>query len=214
MSRSGGRTNVLLCGGLSSEFIRKLADVPSTYDFVDTEVESTLALGVQIALCRPKIVMVPRYWLCEKGLGFLLDLHELEQEFAIVVVGSDLNTATIAKGIPLGLSGLIDLEDPAEKIVKALDRLCAGELWLSRQQLVDVIRLLSNVDLTDGVDIWKRIPSLTEREHTVLMRLLQGLSNQEIADALSISVGTAKVHVKHVFSKLGVHRRIELLTRH
>jgi DNA-binding NarL/FixJ family response regulator len=48
---------------------------------------------------------------------------------------------------------------------------------------------------------------LTEREQEVLALLRQGLSNQEIARALWIAESTAKVHVRHIFDKLGVRSR-------
>lgn len=48
---------------------------------------------------------------------------------------------------------------------------------------------------------------LTDRELEVLALLAAGLSNKEIAERLVIAVGTAKVHVKNIFSKLKVNRR-------
>ena len=50
---------------------------------------------------------------------------------------------------------------------------------------------------------------LSERELQVLQLLAQGLSNQEIAQELVIAVDTVKRHVNHIFSKLGVHNRIQ-----
>jgi DNA-binding NarL/FixJ family response regulator len=48
---------------------------------------------------------------------------------------------------------------------------------------------------------------LTEREQEVLELLRQGLSNQQIARVLWIAESTAKVHVRHIFDKLGVRSR-------
>lgn len=52
---------------------------------------------------------------------------------------------------------------------------------------------------------------LTERELEVLALLAAGLSNKEIADRLIIAVGTVKVHVKNIFAKLKVNRRIKAI---
>ena len=48
---------------------------------------------------------------------------------------------------------------------------------------------------------------LTQREHDVLRMMASGKSNQEIADALFVSLGTVKVHVSHILAKLDVKSR-------
>jgi DNA-binding CsgD family transcriptional regulator len=50
---------------------------------------------------------------------------------------------------------------------------------------------------------------LTAREHDVLARTSQGLSNKRIAQALEVSPETVKSHVKRIFSKLAVSNRTE-----
>ena len=52
-------------------------------------------------------------------------------------------------------------------------------------------------------------PSLTRREQAVLRLLAAGLSNDEIAVRLSLSLNTVKWHVRHILSKLGVTRRAQ-----
>jgi len=50
---------------------------------------------------------------------------------------------------------------------------------------------------------------LTDRELEVLALMAKGLSNKEIAEHLIIALSTVKVHVKHIFAKLKVNRRIK-----
>ncbi|HZS30278.1 MAG TPA: LuxR C-terminal-related transcriptional regulator [Gaiellaceae bacterium] len=50
---------------------------------------------------------------------------------------------------------------------------------------------------------------LSAREHEVCELVAQGLTNEEIAKLLFISLSTTKVHVKHIFEKLGVQSRME-----
>lgn len=52
---------------------------------------------------------------------------------------------------------------------------------------------------------------LSLREREVLQHLAEGLSNKEIARALSVSENTVKTHLANVYAKLGVGRRIEAL---
>lgn len=48
---------------------------------------------------------------------------------------------------------------------------------------------------------------LTGREREVLRHLIQGRSNREIAEAMSVSINTVKFHLKNIFEKLGVSTR-------
>jgi LuxR family maltose regulon positive regulatory protein len=52
---------------------------------------------------------------------------------------------------------------------------------------------------------------LSERELQVLHLLVQGVSNQEIAQELVIALDTVKRHVGHIFSKLGVNNRVQAI---
>ncbi len=55
----------------------------------------------------------------------------------------------------------------------------------------------------------RRAAELTPRENEVHELLAQGLTNEEIARQLYISLSTTKVHVKHIYEKLGVRSRLE-----
>lgn len=50
---------------------------------------------------------------------------------------------------------------------------------------------------------------LTERENSVLLNLAQGLTNEEIADKLHISVHTVKAHLEAIYDKLSVSNRVQ-----
>ena len=56
----------------------------------------------------------------------------------------------------------------------------------------------------------RMLSELTEREHEVMQRVVQGLPNKLIADELGISVRTVEVHRSRVFDKMGVKSAVEL----
>jgi NarL family two-component system response regulator LiaR len=53
--------------------------------------------------------------------------------------------------------------------------------------------------------------NLTEREMEVLVLLVEGLNNREIAERLFVSRATAKAHVSHILDKMGVSNRAEAI---
>jgi DNA-binding NarL/FixJ family response regulator len=50
-------------------------------------------------------------------------------------------------------------------------------------------------------------PQITPRQHDVLIRIMAGMSNKEIARNLDLSVSTIKIHVAGLYRKLGVNSR-------
>jgi NarL family two-component system response regulator LiaR len=54
---------------------------------------------------------------------------------------------------------------------------------------------------------------ISKREYEVLELIAQGLSNQEIADKLFVSVSTVKTHAANIFAKLDARRRTQAIQR-
>lgn len=82
------------------------------------------------------------------------------------------------------------------------------------RMLRDVFLLSNDFDLARraGLEMpreLRRDEPLSPREREVYEHLIAGRSNKQIAQALFISESTTKVHVRHIFEKLGVHTRAE-----
>ncbi|MFJ7936304.1 response regulator [Sporosarcina sp. NPDC096371] len=88
----------------------------------------------------------------------------------------------------------------------------------SSEQVVAAIRMIAQGDsvihprMTKKLVTYHQEPTetiLSDREKEVLLELVKGLSNNEIAEALFISDNTVKIHVNKIFKKLNVKSRTQ-----
>jgi len=80
---------------------------------------------------------------------------------------------------------------------------------LTRADLQPELAALLKTRANPGVRFRGPLDTLTPRQSDVLSLLRLGLTNREIASRLVIEEGTAKVHVRQIFRKLGVRSRTE-----
>ena len=143
--------------------------------------------------------------------------------------GVDGITATrqVVSGHPESKILIITTFDDDDHLYPALAAGAAGFLVKDTgpADLVDAIRRTASGDFTVSPHLLARLVSraldarppgpsdtvpLTAREEDVLPLVVEGLSNQEIADRLHLGVTTVKTHVANLMSKLGAQNRVQL----
>lgn len=92
----------------------------------------------------------------------------------------------------------------AEELVTAIRDAIAGQPRLSPEAAQVLIHGVQE-PLSKGYD-------LTGREQEILALMVEGLSNKEIGERLTVSVSTIKFHISNVLSKLGVSSRTEAVS--
>jgi two-component system nitrate/nitrite response regulator NarL len=114
------------------------------------------------------------------------------------------------RAVYLGAMGLV-LKDKAYMVLlKAIERVQAGEVWLERAMVAHVLTRMTRTDARPDSEAAK-IATLTERERGVITLIGAGLKNQQIADRLCISRVTVGHHLTSIFGKLGVSDRLALV---
>ena len=121
----------------------------------------------------------------------------------------------LLQGVPFGvlylennqLSGLFDSR-----------RLKVFHLLSAQIAFVKKVQALLDEDFArggdgDGTDPSGAFESFTDRELEVLRLMAGGLSNKEIGDRLEMSVNTVKTHIRNIYGKLGVSRRVQAVQR-
>lgn len=141
------------------------------------------------------------------------------------------DTGTMANRRPLPSVIIITVPESAEWLRKVLNAAAADRLLedaTSNELSAAPRRVLSDESVADGGLAARLLehaaseaarpperprPTLSQREQEVLSLLAEGYTNREIAAALWVSPGTAKVHVKHILTKLGVSSRTQAAVR-
>jgi DNA-binding NarL/FixJ family response regulator len=91
-----------------------------------------------------------------------------------------------------------------------VDRVQAGQIWANSSELVYVLETFAKLAPMRVVD-GNGARLLTKREEDVVRLLGDGLQNREIAQQLNLSEHTVKNYLFHIFDKLGVSSRVELI---
>ncbi|CUR58773.1 Regulatory protein, LuxR [metagenome] len=134
------------------------------------------------------------------GRGF--GLPELVQPGGpkVVVFSWPLEHLQPARALEQGAAGYLSKALPAAELVKALEEIHAGEV------VTNVIETPVSDD--DKLGDWPgRDVGLTPRESEVLALIAQGLSNQDVAEALYLSINSVKSYIRSAYRRIGVDSR-------
>ncbi len=114
----------------------------------------------------------------------------------------------VSGALRAGASGFLLKDAGPAQLVDAVRRTYAGESLFAPAILSRFVRhYLDRPAMTDT----DRLPTVTSREREVLALVGRGLSNDEIAGALTISVKTVKTHIGSLLAKLGARDRAQLV---
>jgi len=105
--------------------------------------------------------------------------------------------ALLQRGLESGARGYILKEAPHETLLRAIEKVAAGETF------VDPSLMAALTQSRGGSDV------LTPREREILQLLADGLSNADAAGQLFISQETVKSHVRHILTKLEADTRTQ-----
>ena len=114
----------------------------------------------------------------------------------------------VFEALRAGASGFLLKDAPPEQLIAAVHTLARGDALLDPGITRAVVERLSRLPEPDPSDA-ARFAELSDREREVLLLLVEGCSNREIAERLVVSEGTVKSHVMAVLRKLALRDRVQ-----
>lgn len=148
---------------------------------------------------RPGIAVLDLHMCGMQPADGITAIHEKSPATPIIIFSAFTTDEEVYEVLRAGARGyVLKGESGREDLLTCIRAVLAGETW---------IHPIAATRLADRITL----PSLTARELEVLHLLAMGKSNKEIGSALDVTEGTIKVHVNHIFAKLGVTGRVEAI---
>ena len=137
-------------------------------------------------------IMMPK----KDGVTATQEIHEKLPTAKVLILTSVSASDGITRAIAAGASGAILKNAENQSVIDAIREIVAG-----RQVIAKEVRRLIRKD--------PPAPELSPRQQEILTSLTRGLTNDDIAKQLGISVPSVKTHLVALFAKLGVANRSE-----
>jgi len=142
------------------------------------------------------------------GIAATRELSQAAPHVKVLILTTFEQDNYIFGALRAGASGFLLKRTRPEDLIAAVHTIAAGDSLLSpsvTRRVVDRMAQQPTPDLADNA----RLAALTPRERETLALVARGLSNREIAAALSVEESTIRTHVKRILMKLDLRDRVQ-----
>jgi len=166
-----------------------------------------------LALCRrlqPDLALIDVRMPEMDGLATCRSIKQECPATSVILITVYEKSEYLIEALKAGAAGFVLKDITQPELITSVRRVLRRESLLNSEV---VVRLLGHLDgeTSSREDLLPK--QLSEREYEVLRLLAQGKTNPEIAQQLTISVGTVKIHVEHILAKLRVSDRTQAAVR-
>ena len=180
-----------------------LSTVLSVYD--DLKLVGEAGDGEEaIRLCerlQPNVILMDLLMPKMDGVTAIKAIKSRWPQIQIIALTSFKEKEYVEGALKAGVNGYLLKDVSAEELINAVRRAVAGQPSLSPEAAQVLIHNVSEPSQPQM--------EMTVREKEILDLMVEGLSNNEIAERLIVSQSTVKFHVSNILSKLGVTGRTE-----
>jgi len=190
---------------LFRESLSRLLQTESDFLIVGTCASATEALALP-QLAEINVVLLDYDLGHEQGTLFLDRARSSGFTGHILMVTAGMSDAVMLRALENGSSGVFLKHSPPNRLVEAIRKVVAGEIWLDPAVTRSIIAAATGNAAVPG-----RTQGLTQREQAVLKGVFEGLTNKEIGARLAISESSVKAVLQQLFEKTGVRTRSQLV---
>ena len=161
---------------------------------------------------RPDIILLDLDLGGISSIDFLPELLAAAGQARVLLLTGSTDTDQHRKAVLRGAMGVVVKAQAAEVLLKAIEKVHAGEVWIDRTVMASVLSQMSRGGAAEKVDPEAaKIAGLSDREREVITLICQGLQNKHIGERMAISEATVRHHLTSIFNKLEITNRLELV---
>ncbi len=161
---------------------------------------------------QPNVILLDADVPMGKDFRLLRDLANAASKAQLILLADEQSPEMHQAFLSHGVRGIVSKHELPQSLVKAIEKVHRGELWLERGATALAFRtLLRNREALAADKELETLSRLTARESEVASLVVEGLKNQEIADRLGLREATVRHHLTSIFSKCDVKDRVGLL---
>ncbi len=190
---------------LFRESLSRLLQTEPDFQIVGTCASASEALAVP-RLQEIDVVLLDYDLGHEQGTLFLDRARSAGFAGRVLMVTAGMSDAVMLRALENGSSGVFLKHSPPARLVDAIRKVVAGEVWLDPAVTRSIIAAATGNAATP-----RRTQGLTQREQAVLKGVFEGLTNKEIGARLAISESSVKAVLQQLFEKTGVRTRSQLV---
>jgi len=165
-----------------------------------------------VALQKPDIILLILDPLRSIGLEIIRKLSKASSCSRVILLARLDEAKVYINAIQEGVLGIVLMTQTPEILIKAIQKVHAGEAWIERSMIANLLSGLTNAQQHITQDPQTEcIAHLSPRERQVIQQIGRGLKNFQIAKQLCLSETTVRHHLTSIYGKLGVSDRLELL---
>ncbi len=157
---------------------------------------------------RPDLVLLDLSLKHSNGLAPIKDLKNLYPRLMILVVSLHDEEIYAERTIRAGARGFIMKGEATERIIVAVRRVLAGDIYLSDKMQAKVLHRMASGETAMPAN---PLEGLSDREIEVFELMGDGMKNQAIAAKLHISIKTVETYKSHLKTKLKLNDSTELM---
>jgi DNA-binding NarL/FixJ family response regulator len=155
----------------------------------------------------PDIVLIDIRLPDRNGIDVARQVVEDHPDTRVIILSAYDDEDYVKAAMDAGVAGYLLKTMPGDELVRAVRAAASGVTVLDASMMANLGRIRPKSGITS------QFSSLTWREQQVVDLVAEGLSNKAIATRLGISTRTVEGHLNHVFAKVGIVSRTELVLR-